>query len=69
MYTCEKCGTTADSSDSLCSPTAEEHESKFCGFTAEQVCEDKMGMMDYQCDTCGSVSADPEHLCNPMPNS
>jgi len=65
MFTCQKCGASAENSSNLCSPTTEEHESKFCGTTSDQVCEDKIGTMKYQCDSCGSVSADAEHLCNP----
>jgi len=65
MYTCQKCGSTADSFSSLCSPASEEFESKFCGASTDQVCDDKLKEMKFKCDSCGSVSADAEHLCNP----
>jgi predicted RNA-binding Zn-ribbon protein involved in translation (DUF1610 family) len=65
LYTCENCGTSAEDRNSLCRPTTEEHESKFCGAPTDQVCDDKRTAMRFQCDSCGSVSADAEHLCNP----
>lgn len=64
-YSCQNCGATADNLNSLCNPTNEEHESKFCGTPSEQVCEEKLTVMKYSCDVCGSLSADAEHLCNP----
>lgn len=64
-YTCQNCGSSADDSSSLCNPTNEGVDSKFCGAPAVQVCEDKLESMKFSCDACGSVSADPEHLCNP----
>ncbi len=64
-YTCQNCGSSADTSSSLCNPTSEELDKKFCGSSAAQVCNGKLATMKYSCDACGSVSANPEHLCNP----
>ena len=64
-YTCQNCGVTAKMSSSLCNPTKEDAESKFCGTSTDQVCLDQLKTMKYSCDACGSVSADAEHLCNP----
>ena len=64
-YTCQNCGVTAEDAGTLCKPTQEEQENKFCGAPPTQVCEDKRETMQYTCDSCGSVSADAEHLCNP----
>lgn len=64
-YTCQNCGSAADNSSSLCNPTSEERENKFCGIPADEVCEEKLPTMKYSCEACGSVSADAEHLCEP----
>lgn len=64
-YTCQNCGATAHSSKTLCHPTKEEVESKFCGTPTDQVCEERLATMKYSCEDCGSVSADAEHLCSP----
>jgi len=64
-YTCQNCGTTADDSNSLCNPTSDKLDNKFCGVPAEEVCDEKLKTINYSCDACGSVSADPKHLCNP----
>jgi uncharacterized OB-fold protein len=64
-YTCQNCGATSYSPGSLCNPTNDEVESKFCGTSADQVCEEKTSMMKYSCEDCGSLSADAEHLCSP----
>ncbi len=65
MYTCQNCGASAEDINSLCNPTSEEFDEKFCGAPALQVCEDKMESMNFSCDSCGSVSADETNLCNP----
>lgn len=67
MYTCQNCGASAETAGNLCNPSTEEYESKFCGTSSEQVCDDKLETMKFQCDSCGSLSADAEHLCNPSP--
>ena len=64
-YTCQNCGATADNSNSLCNPTDEALDSKFCGVPTDQVCDEKLTTIKYTCDSCGSVSADAERLCNP----
>lgn len=64
-YTCQNCGVSAEESSSLCNPTNEELDSKFCGASSVLVCDGQLSSMQYSCDACGSVSADPEHLCNP----
>ena len=66
-FTCQNCGVTAPMSSKLCNPTSEEvdSESKFCGTSADQVCQDQLKTMKYSCDACGSLSVDAEHLCNP----
>jgi hypothetical protein len=64
-YTCQNCGASAYNSKTLCNPTDEDVESKFCGTPSEQVCEDRLGAMKYTCEDCGSLSADAEHLCSP----
>jgi hypothetical protein len=68
LYTCGNCGTSAEDRNSLSRPTTEEHESKFCGAPADQVCDDKRETMRFQCDSCGRVSANAEHLCSPSEN-
>ena len=64
-YTCQNCGATADNANSLCKPTNEELDSKFCGVPTDQVCNEKLTTIKYTCDSCGSVSVDAERLCNP----
>jgi len=64
-YTCQNCGVTSKMSSSLCNPSSKEDDSKFCGTSATEVCQDQLKTMKYSCDACGSVSADAEHLCNP----
>ena len=64
-YTCQNCGADAEDSRSLCNPTSEEIDDKFCGVSTADVCADKFTAMKYSCDSCGRVSADPEFLCNP----
>ena len=66
-YTCQNCGAAADDFSSLCNPTSEEFDAKFCGAPALQVCEEKLDSMKYSCDACGSVSAEAANLCNPSP--
>ncbi len=64
-YTCQNCGASAYNSKSLCNPTSDDDEFKFCGTPSDQICEDKLVTMKYSCDDCGSISADAEHLCSP----
>lgn len=64
-YTCQNCGTAADDYTSLCNPTSEKIDNKFCGAPAVQVCKDKLKSMQYSCDACGSVSAEADNLCKP----
>ena len=66
-FTCQNCGVTAPMSSKLCNPTSEEvdSESKFCGTSADLVCQDQLKKMKYSCDACGSQSVDAENLCNP----
>ena len=66
-YTCQNCGAAADDFSSLCNPTSEEFDAKFCGAPPLQVCEDKLDSMKYSCDACGSISAEAVNLCNPNP--
>jgi hypothetical protein len=49
----------------LCNPSSETIEAKFCTASIDQVCEEKLTVMQYQCDACGGLSSDAEHLCNP----
>ena len=65
--TCQNCGVSAEDSSHLCNPMSEEIGNKFCGNTADQVCNESLATMRYSCDTCGSISADADHLCNPGP--
>jgi hypothetical protein len=64
-YTCQNCGADAEDSRTLCNPNKKELDSKFCGASAAEVCDDKLSTMKYSCDSCGSVSADSTRLCNP----
>jgi len=64
-YTCQNCGVSADTPNNLCDPINEEIGNKFCGNSADQVCNDTLGTMKYSCDTCGSIAADASHLCSP----
>lgn len=64
-YTCQNCGASADNSNSLCNPTSERLDSKFCGAPSLQVCDGKVAFMKYSCDACGSISADADRLCSP----
>ena len=65
IFTCRNCGSAAEDSSSLCNPTSEKLDGKFCGAPALSVCDGKIPSMKYTCDACGSISADADHLCNP----
>ena len=64
-FTCQNCGSMADKPSSLCNPTADKVEGKFCGTSTDKVCEDKYVEMNFLCDACGGLSPDPQHLCSP----
>ena len=64
-YTCQNCGSDAEDFDKLCKPINKTIESRSCGVSASQVCNDKLAAMKFACDACGSVSADAGHLCQP----
>lgn len=64
-YTCQNCGSDAEDSSKLCKPVNKDHESKSCGVSASEVCNDKLAAMRYSCDACGSLSVDAGHLCEP----
>ena len=64
-YTCQNCGSDADDSSKLCKPINKEQESKSCGVSATEVCNDKLAAMKFSCEACGSLSAGAENLCQP----
>jgi len=64
-YMCKDCGASAENQKSLCNPSKEMEEHKFCGLSPLLVCVEKRASMKFICDACGSVSAHAAHLCSP----